>query len=450
MRKRISIISPEIKEILCSPEADKHLKELFEDFHPRDVFELCENLESEENARIIIALSRPLGIEFFQHFKIKQQREIFKYFSKDWMAGVLEEMAPDERADFIKALPKKRVEEILPLVAQAERNDIRKLIQFKEGTAGSVLTTEYAVLPREVTAKEAIGKLKLQAFNRETIYYVYIVDEERKLIGFVSLKDIIVAESTSIIKDIMHTNIITANVNDDKEAVAKKLADYDILALPVTDDDNRLVGIVTHDDIVDVIIQEDTEDIYKYGAAGDYIDYMGSKSFTIARHRIVWLMVLVATGFVSGWIMEKYAFQLEAVVALVFFIPLLCNSGGNAGTQSSTVVIRGIATGEIKMSDIFKVFWKELKAGVIVGFAMSLLAGGRAIIMNKNPLLALTVGVAMVATVVAATTLGAVLPLVFKKMKLDPALMSGPFITSIVDIVSLFIYLHIAMFIFRI
>ncbi|MDD5504625.1 MAG: magnesium transporter [Candidatus Omnitrophica bacterium] len=450
MHKRISIISPEIKEILRYPEANKHLKELFEDFHPRDIFELCEDLEPEENARIIIALSRPLGIEFFQHFKIKQKREIFRYFSKDWMAGVLEEMAPDERADFIKALPKKRVEEILPLVAQAERNDIKRLLQFKEGTAGSVLTTEYAVLPREITAKEAIAKLKLQAFNRETIYYVYIIDEERKLIGFVSLKDIIVAESTSVIKDIMHTNVITANVSDDKEAVAKKLADYDILALPVVDEDNKLVGIVTHDDIVDVIIQEDTEDIYKYGAAGDYIDYMGSKSLTIARHRILWLMVLVVMGFISGWIMERYAFQLEAVVALVFFIPLLCNSGGNAGTQSSTVVIRGIATGEIKMSDIFKVFWKELKAGVIVGFAMSLLAGARAIIMNKSPLLALTVGIAMVATVVAATTLGAVLPLIFKKMKLDPALMSGPFITSIVDIVSLFIYLHIAIFIFRI
>ena len=449
MQRRLSIISPEIKEILGLPDKNQKLKELFSDFHPRDIFELCEDLEAEENAQIIIALGRPLGIEFFQHFKISQQREIFRHFSKDWMADILEEMAPDERADFIKALPKRRVEEILPLVAQAERNDIKRLIQFKEGTAGSVLTTEYATLSQDITVKEAIGKLKLQAFNRETIYYVYIIDNERKLIGFVSLKDLIIAESGSIIRDIMHTNIISANVNDDKEEVAKKLADYDILAIPIVDDSNKLIGIVTHDDVVDVIIQESTEDMYKYGAAGDYIDYMGSKSSTIARQRILWLMVLVVMGFFSGWIMERYAFQLEAVVALVFFIPLLCDSGGNAGTQSSTVVIRGLATGEIKMGEVLKVFWKELKAGLLVGMAMGLLAGVRAIIMNRNPLLAITVGLAMIATVIVATTLGAVLPIMFKKMRLDPALMSGPFITSIVDIVSLFVYLHIAMIVFN-
>ena len=449
MQQRMSIIAPEIKEILGSADKNQKIKELFFDFHPRDIFELCENLEPEENAQIIIALGRPLGIEFFQHFKIGQQREIFRHFSKDWMADILEEMAPDERTDFIKALPKKRVEEILPLVAQAERNDIKKLLEFKEGTAGSVLTTEYAALSQDITVKEAINRLKLQAFNRETIYYVYVIDKERKLIGFVSLKDLIIAESASIIKDIMHVNIITANINDDKEDVAKKLADYDILALPVTDDNNRLIGIVTHDDVVDVIMEENTEDIYKYGAAGEYIDYMGSRSSTIARQRIVWLMVLVAMGFVSGWIMERYAFQLEAVVALVFFIPLLCDSGGNAGTQSSTVIIRGLATGEIRMNEVLKVFWKELKAGLLVGLAMGVLAAARAIIMNRNPLLAITVGLAMIATVIVATTLGAVLPILFKKMKLDPALMSGPFITSIVDIVSLFVYLHIAMIIFN-
>jgi magnesium transporter len=449
MQKRTSIISPEIKEILSLPDKEKQIRELFSDFHPRDIFELCEDLDPEENAQIIISLGRPLGIEFFQHFKIKQQREIYQHFSKKWMADILEEMAPDERADFIKALPKKRVEEILPLVAQAERNDIKRLIQFKEGTAGSVLTTEYAALPQDITVREAIRRLKLQAFNRETIYYIYIIDAERRLIGFVSLKDLIIAESTSMIKDIMHTNITIVNVNDDKEAVAKELADYDLIAIPVIDDSNKLIGIVTHDDVVDVINEEHTEDVYRYAAAGEYIDYMGSKSTTIAKQRILWLMVLVAMGFVSGWVMERYAFQLEAVVSLVFFIPLLCDSGGNAGTQSSTVVIRGLATGEIEMSEIFKVFWKELRTGLLVGLAMGCLAAIRAIVMNKDPLLAITVGLAMIATVIVATTLGAVLPIMFKKMKFDPALMSGPFITSIVDIVSLFVYLHLAMIIFN-
>lgn len=449
MPHKQSLISPEIKEILNLPNKAENIKEAFSDFHSRDIFVLCESLDPQENAEIVMALGRPLGIEFFQEFKIKQQREIFKNFSKEWMGHLLDEMAPDERADFIKALPRERADELLPLVAQAERNDIKKLVQYKEGTAGSILTTEYAFIPQDIKVKEAIERLKLQAFNKETIYYVYVTDKDRQLLGFVSLKDLLVAGVDRVVKEIMHTNIISSLVTDDKEVVAQKLSDYDLLAIPVVDNANRLMGIVTVDDVLDVIVDESTEDIYKYGAAGEYVDYMGSHPGVIAKQRILWLLVLVVMGFFSGMIMEKYAFQLEAVVALAFFIPLLCDSGGNAGTQSSTVVIRGLATGEIKMKDVFKILRKELLAGLVVGLAMGGLAGIRAIIMNKDPLLGVTVGLSMIVTVVVATTLGAMLPLLFKKMKLDPALMSGPFITSIVDIVSLFVYLNIAVLVLK-
>lgn len=449
MQKKISIISPEIKEILNLSNKDEKLRELFSDFHPRDIYILCENLEPGENAQIVMALGIPLGIEFFQEFKMRQKRAVFRHFPKEWMADVLEEMPSDERADFVKALPKERTEEILPLVAQVERNDIKKLIQYREGTAGSVLTTEYAFLSLDITVKDALEKLRLQAFNKETIYCVYIIDTERKLLGFVSLKDILVADSNKFIKDIMHENVISVHVDDDREIVAKKLAIYDLLAIPVIDVENKLVGIVTHDDVADIIVQEDTEDIYKYGAVSECIDYIGSKAPMIAKHRILWLLVLVVMGFFSGMVIEKYAFQLQAVVALAFFIPLLCGSSGNAGTQSSTVIIRGLATGEIKTKDVLKVFRKELSIGLLVGAAMGVFAGARAIIMNKDPLLALTVGVAMIVAVIVATTLGAMLPLLFKRMKLDPALMSGPFITSIVDIVSLFVYFQIAVFMFK-
>ncbi|HOY10176.1 MAG TPA: magnesium transporter [Candidatus Omnitrophota bacterium] len=449
MPHKQSLISPEIKEILNLPNKAENIKEAFSDFHSRDIFVLCESLEPQENAEIVMALGRPLGIEFFQEFKIKQQREIFKRFSKEWMGHLLDEMAPDERADFIKALPRERADELLPLVAQAERNDIKKLVQYEEGTAGSILTTEYAFIPQDIKVKEAIERLKLQAFNKETIYYVYVTDKDRQLLGFVSLKDLLVAGVDRVVKEIMHTNIISSLVTDDKEVVAQKLSDYDLLAIPVVDNANRLMGIVTVDDVLDVIVDESTEDIYKYGAAGEYVDYMGSHPGVIAKQRILWLLVLVVMGFFSGMIMEKYAFQLEAVVALAFFIPLLCDSGGNAGTQSSTVVIRGLATGEIKMKDVFRILRKELLAGLVVGLAMGGLAGIRAIIMNKDPLLGVTVGLSMIVTVVVATTLGAMLPLLFKKMKLDPALMSGPFITSIVDIVSLFVYLNIAVLVLK-
>ncbi len=449
MKNKVSLIAPEIKEIMAMDDRAEKLREVFLDFHPHDIFLLCEALDPEDIAEIVMALGRPLGIEFFQEFEIKDQRRIYKYFPKNWMGRVLEEMAPDERVDFIKALPRGRMEEILPLVAQAERNDIRNLIQYKEGTAGAVLTTEYAALSPDITVKQAIEKLKLQAFDRETIYYAYVVDASRRLIGFVSLKDLILAESSKLVQNVMHTNVISVDIDESEEQVATKLSDYDLLAIPVVDKNETLVGIVTYDDVMDIIVQEDTEDIYKYGAAGDYIDYMGSKPITIARERITWLMVLVVMGFVSGWIMEKYAFQLEAVVALVFFIPLLCDSGGNAGTQSSTVIIRGLATGEIEIKDVFKVLRKELATGIIVGLSMGFLAAVRAIILNRSLRLAVTVSLAMIATVLIATTLGGILPLLFKKLKLDPALMSGPFITSVVDIVSLFAYLNIAMLMFR-
>jgi magnesium transporter len=449
MQRKTSIISPEIKQILKSPHRKEKLKEFFSDLHPHDIFVLCERLEPEEIAQIITALGRPKGIELFEEFKIRRQREIFRNFSKEWMADILEEMSPDERADFIKALPQERAEEILPLVAQAERNDIKKLIQYEEGTAGSILTTEYASLPPNITAKEGLEKLKLQAFDRETIYYTYVIDNERKLLGLVSLKNILLAPSDSLIKDIMNKNVISVNADEDKEVVAKKLSDYDFLAIPVVDKENKLLGIVTIDDVVDVLREEDTEDIYRYGAAGEHIDYIHSGPFSIAKQRILWLSILVLVGFISGWILQQYAFQIQSIVALAFFIPVLLASGGNAGTQSSTVIIRGLATGEIRMKNVLKVFKKELLTGLLMGGAMGILACARALIMNKNPLLGLTVGLAMIATIIIATTLGALLPLLFKRLKLDPALMSGPFIASILDVVGIFVYLQIATFIFK-
>lgn len=448
MLKRGSLITPEIQEILQGRDHVKNIRQLFKDMHPYDIFVLCENLEDSEVAECIKSLDLPTGIGLFEEFDEERKEDIFNCFSKEWMADILEEMAPDERADFVKFLPEGKVEEVLPLVARAERIDIKKLIEYKEGTAGSILTTEYASLSPEITVKEAIEKLKLQAFDSETIYYIYIIDQERKLLGFISLRDIIVAPSHKKIEDVMHKNVISANVDEDKEEVAQKLSNYDFLAIPIVADNNRLVGIVTVDDVVDVVIEESTEDIYKLGAAGEYIDYMRASSFSLAQQRTLWLLILIFVGFISAWVLEQNSFHLETIVALSFFIPLLLGAGGNAGTQSSTVVIRGLATGDIKMEDVWAVIRKELLVGVIVGTFMSILVAVRAFYLDQDPRLGFTVGFSMVATVMLATTLGAFLPILFKKLKLDPALMSGPFITSIVDIVSLLIYFKIATMVF--
>lgn len=448
MTKRLSLISPEIKEILNTPDASKHLKEAFDDMHPYDIFTLCEDLEDEEVAACIRALGIPTGIELFEEFDDQRKEEIFDCFSKEWMADILEEMAPDERADFVKFLPDERLEKVLPLIARAERIDIKKLIEYQEGTAGSLLTTEYAVLAPDITLKAALEKLKLQAFDRETIYYIYVIDGERKLIGFISLRDILVEPSNSKIEDVMHKNVISARVDEDKEIVAKRISDYDFLAIPIVDEGERLVGIVTVDDVVDVVIEESTEDIYKYGAVGEYIDYMKSNSFQMAKQRVFWLLILICVGFVAAWVIEANSMRLETVVALSFFIPLLLGAGGNAGTQSSTVIIRGMATGGIQITDLIMVMKRELGVGIIIGTVLAGIVSIGASWLNQDPKVGITVGLAMIVTVTLATTLGAFLPILFKRLKLDPALMSGPFITSIVDIVSLLVYFRIAAFIF--
>ena len=445
----MSIISPQIQEILRMEDKAAKLRDFFSDMHPYDIFVLCEDLSNAEIAECIKALGMPQGIEVFEYFEDDHRKEIFDCFSREWMADILEEMAPDDRADFVKFLSESKREEILPLVARAERLDIKKLMEYNEGTAGSMLTTDYASLPPDITVRAAIEKIKLQAFDRETIYYIYVIDAERKLLGFVTLKDVIVAPFHKMVTDIMHRNVISANVNEDKEEVAKKLNDYDFLAIPIVNDFNQLVGIVTVDDVVDVVIEETTEDIYKYGAAGEYIDYLKSNSFHIAQQRVLWLMLLVFVGFVSAWILQQNSNMIERVVALSFFITLLLGAGGNAGTQSSTVVIRGLATGDIELSDIFAVIRKELGVGIMVGVFMAALVSLRALFLEHgNPRLGITVGLAMIANVCLATTLGAALPMMFKKMKLDPALMSGPFITSIVDVFSLLIYFKIATWVF--
>jgi magnesium transporter len=449
MRKKFSIISPEIKQILRSSDAKEKLNKLFRDLHPHDIFTLVEGLPPREIAEVIIALGRPRGIELFEEFKTRAKRSIFRYFSRDWMADIFEEMAPDERVDFIKSLPKIRTEEVLPLVAQAERNDIKKLLAYREGTAGSILTTEYASLPPDITVREALERLKLQAPNRETIYYIYIVDDERKLLGIVSLKNLIVAKSDSRISEIMHREVISVGINEDKENVARMLSDYDFLAIPVVDNENKLMGIVTVDDVVDVVVEENTEDMLRYGAVSEYIDYLNSNPLNIAKQRILWLTILIFVSFVSAWIMGEFSFQLQAVVALTFFIPVLLGSGGNAGTQASTVVVRGLATGELKIKDFLKVLKKEVVTGVMLGVALGGLTSLRALIMNHSPRLGFTVAIAMVAIVTLATSLGALLPMLFKKLKLDPALMSGPFIASVIDVASIFMYLKIATLVFR-
>ena len=448
MSDRVSVIGPEIEEILAAENKAERIRSLFNDMHPYDISILLEDLEDGQIAECVKALGFPAGIKVFEEFGDDRKQEIFECFNREWMADILEEMSPDERADFVQYLPEEKVEQVLPLVARAERIDIKKLMKYTEETAGSIMTTDYASLSPDVTAKVALEKIKLQAFDRKTIYYIYIINQDRKLVGFVSLRQILTAPSGMVLEEIMHKNVISANVNDDKEDVANKLSDYSFVSLPVVDNEGRLVGIVTADDVIEVLEEETTEDIYKYGAAGEYIDYMKANIFNIAQQRSSWLMILIFVGFITSFVLKENAAYLQKVVALSFFTPLLLGTGGNAGTQSSTVVVRGLATGHIRIEDIWLVIKKEMSVGILIGTFMALLGSALAWFIDQSFELGLTVGLSMIANVTLATSLGAMLPITFKRLGLDPALMSNPFITSIVDIFSLLIYFKIASVIF--
>ncbi|MDD3803879.1 MAG: magnesium transporter [bacterium] len=450
MRGKISIAGVELREILTEENAREILREIFHNVHPFEIFSLIEGLEAEDIAKVIMKLGFPIGAEVFEYFEDEDREEIFKSLTRDQMVKLIEEMSADDRVDLLKSLPQKLVDSLMPFIAQAERNDIKRLLDYTESTAGAIMTTEYATLNMNMTVSEGLIHLKHIAPERETIFSVYIVDEERVLVGGVNLDKLILSKETQLIKEIMNREIISVKIDDDQENVSKVMADYDLLVVPVIDNENKMVGIITIDDIVDVVNEEATEDFLRHGSVQGDVDYITSNPFNLAKQRIIWLLLLVLVGFISGFIMQLKQEILESVIALAFFLPLLSGSAGNAGTQSSTVIIRGLATGELEMKDIWKIILKEMVIGLIIGIALGLASGLRAVITDSHHdmRLAFTVGISMVFVVTLSTLLGAIFPVIFKKMKLDPALMSAPFIASIIDIFSIFIYLSLAEIMF--
>ena len=438
--------APDIKELLDAGRADE-IREFLGEFPPHDVARHIEFLEPEDVASVMNILGDPLGPDAFQKLDIETQIPVLRVMPRKQCAHLIEEMDPDERTDLIKAMPEEEAERVLPLMAQAQRNEIARLMKYEEGTAGSIMTTEYAAVQAGMTVREAIDYLSKIAPDRDTIYNVFVLDADRKLVGAISLKDLFVARPHAIVSGVMKEDIEGLDVNMDVEDVAHYMRDYDSVSAGVVDTDGRLVGIVTIDDVVDVVEQEATEDMYLYGAAGEYMRYFPSSPFKLAGQRVIWLIVLVAVGFLSGMVLHRYEGLITSMFALALFIPVINASGGNAGTQASTVIIRGLATGEITVTDWLKVFGKELIVGVTIGVVVAFVAGLRGFLVESSFDLAITVGCAMVGVVTIATMLGALLPLVFKKINLDPAVVSGPLIASILDIVALFIYFEIAKYI---
>jgi magnesium transporter len=451
--KKYSLIAPEIHEIMDDLDFKQKIQDSFSDLHAYEVSTSLEGLEPFEIARILLALGIPKGVDIFEEFEDSDKSDIFLCFTLDERVTYIEEMSHDERIDLLKILPENIQNQVYRRIDQSDRDDIKKLMIYEEGSVGSLVTTAYASVKQDDSVKEALAHLRKTSLDKETIYYVYVVDKENRLLGLVSLRELIIAAPSTLIKNIMSSDVVSLCVEDDQEGASKLIRDYDLIALPAVDEKGVLVGIVTVDDLVDVVIEENTEDILNLGAAGKHVPYLSSSVLTAASQRGIWLFILICVGFVSGYVLERYQFIFDSVMPLVFFIPLLCASAGNAGTQSATIVIRELATDGIDLEDIWRVLRKEFLIGILLGVGLGLMAAIRAFFFDSQSDLGLkmgmTVGASMILVIIFSTSCGAILPIMFKKLNLDPALMSGPLISSLVDICCLLTYLEIARFIFH-
>jgi magnesium transporter len=388
----------------------------------------------------------------FSFFPFDKQVAMVDGAGRERMSKLLEAMPHDDRVDLLKRLGTEVVESLMPLVTKAERQDIRTLLSFPEGSAGSVMTTDFASLPADISAGDAITSLRQQAPSRETIYSIYVLDEAYQLLGFVSLRDLILAKPATQVADIMQREVISVRVDQDQEEAAQVLAKYNVLALPVVDDQHRLVGIITHDDVIDVMIEEATEDAQKMGGVVPIVeDYLEAPFFTIWRKRAAWLSCLFIAELFTFTALAHFEDQIAAILALSLFVPLCISTGGNSGSQAATLIIRAMAVGQITTRD----WWRTLRHELIVGLALGLTLGvigfvrasmtpGSVLGDANRWMLALVIAQSVAAICVWGTLVGSMLPLIFKRLGFDPGYASSPFVATFVDVTGIVIYFSIA------
>ncbi|NLY66855.1 MAG: magnesium transporter [Tissierellia bacterium] len=411
-----------------------------------DVADLLEPLDISISLLIFRMLSKDLAVDVFANFSYEKQRDIIGLITDRELKEIINELYFDDMIDMIEEMPANVVKKILSHAKEEERSLINQFLKYPPDSAGSIMTIEYVELKKEMTVKDALRHIKETGLDKETVYTCYVTDKNRKLEGIVSLRKLVISDEDDTIKDIMNTDVIYVHTHDHQESVANVFIKYGFLALPVVDKENRLTGIITVDDIMDVMEQEATEDFQKMAAMAPSEEaYLDTGVFTLARHRLPWLLVLMISATFTGRIMLKFESLLSSVVILSAFIPMLMDTGGNSGNQSSTLIIRGLATGEISISDWYKVLWKEFRISIIVGVILSLINLLRLIVIEKVAFtIAVIISLTTIVTVVSAKLVGGSLPIIAKKIGLDPAIMAGPLITTIVDALSLIVYFAIA------
>ena len=426
------------------------LKSELQEMNPADIAFLVEELNSDgeigEKELILMyrILPKELAAEAFTYMDSDTQMTLINAFSDRELRYVLDELYIDDTVDIIEEMPANVVSRILRNTDNDTRKQINQLLNYPKDSAGSVMTTEFVYLKKELTVSEAFEQIRKIGLVKETVYTCYVT-ENRRLLGIVTVLDMLVADSDTEVEDIMETNVISVNTHDDRDYVARTMSKYDFAAIPVVDNENRIVGIVTFDDAMDVLQEENTEDFAKMAAVVPAEDsYFKTSVWSHAKSRIPWLLILMLSATLTGMISARFEPQIAVIPMLVSFMPMVMGTGGNCGSQSSTLIIRGMALDEIRLRDFFKVVFKELRIALICAAVLSVVNGLRVLITYKDPALALVIGLSLIGTVVIAKLVGAMLPMGAKALRLDPAIMANPLITTVVDSCSLLIYFTIA------
>ena len=448
-REKIFELLEEKKYFRCRDELLK--------FNEVDIMELLEEVMRKYDMQSAVILFRTLpkdiSVEVFAHFDVDDQVEIINIITDPEIKYIIDALDFDDMIDVLEELPANIVDKILDKTPKNERRQINTFLMYKEYSAGSLMTPDYINLRKNMTKREALDHIRDVGMNSETIYSCYVLDGGRKLVGVVSLRSLVLADENTKVSDIMKEDIIFAHVDDDQEEVSELFKKYGFIAIPVVDNEDRLVGIITFDDILDVIEEENTEDMERMGGVIDNTDkdYLDTPVLMHVKARLPWLLVLMVSYVFTGGMIASFEKSLSAVIALVAYMPMLMGTGGNSGTQSSTVIITGMATGDLELSDVLRVLWKEFRIGIIVGICVSILNYMRIVAFDHNgSLVALTVCLSMVLIVIIAKCIGALLPMIAKKIGIDPALIAGPMMASLTDMVALGTYFTMARLVLKI
>ena len=426
------------------------LRKYLENINSADFPSLFEELEEDKILIIYRILSKEKAASVFAELDSDMQKKLIDCLTDKELKNVIDELFFDDEVDLIEEMPSNVVKRILKNVKANDRKVINELLAYPDDTAGTIMTTEFIDLKENMTVEDAFEKIKKIGLDKETVYTCYVLTIDRKLIGVIDIKHLLISERTIKIKDIMNTNVITVSTLTDQEEVAKMFDKYNFVALPVVDKEFRLVGIVTIDDAIDVMQEETQEDFEKMAAVIPNDDsYFKTSVFKHAKNRILWLIFLMLASIITGGIITKYEKTFSALPILVAFVPLLMGTGGNCGAQTSTLVIRGFSQDEIKLKDFFKVWWKEIRIAFLVGTVLALINTIRIFIQYGvgQLSLALVVGLTLILVTILSKSLGCILPMLAKSIKLDPAIMASPLITTIVDTCSVLIYFQLAVWI---